>query len=189
MTKLNGPRPSHYRLPWRVHLYRIKERLFPSKSSHEAWVEAELARIPSEDDDGMQAMMNKHLLAMCREFSKAGHSGFSAAYAVSALEKLLRWEPITPLTGDDSEWNDISDMHGEECWQNNRCGRVFKGADGRAYDIDGKVFVEPSGSAYTGAGSRVFVEFPYTPTTVYVKVDDNGEPLEGPSREELAGGK
>jgi hypothetical protein len=178
-----------YRMPLRIRLARFRERYFPRKSSHTTWVEKELARIKvDEDDDGIQAMMNKSLLRICREFSRAGHSGTTADYAVKALEKLLRWEPLTPLTGEDSEWNDVSAMHGEPCWQNNRCGRIFKEGDGRAYDIDGRVFVDADGTGYTSRGSRVYVEFPYTPHTEYISVGADGEPLEGPSLEELAKG-
>jgi hypothetical protein len=182
---LSGPAPASYRPPFRPFdgLQRLWWRAFPPKSGLESWAERELARI---GDDDMQRMMNKHLLRMIRTFSREGHTGFSAGYAVSMLERLLRFEPVTPLTGDDSEWNDISDMSGEPQWQNNRCSRVFRGADGRAYDIDGRVFEEPNGCRFTGRGSRVFVTFPYTPTTIYVPVGEDGEPLEGPSREELA---
>lgn len=87
---------------------------------------------------------------------------------------------------DASPWNDISDMNDGPMWQNNRCSHLFKGADGRAYDLDGRVFIDPDGMSFTGTGSRVFVTFPYTPTREYVKVDADGEPLEGPSRAELA---
>jgi len=47
---------------------------------------------------------------------------------------------------------------------------VFKDETGEAYDINGKVFREPSGSCYTSFESRVPVTFPYTPTTEYVDV-------------------
>jgi len=69
-------------------------------------------------------------------------------------------------------------------YQNKRCSRIFKGSDGRAYDIEGKVFWEwyerelyPDEEGYPGTikdtrsftscDSRVYVEFPYTPNTVY----------------------
>jgi hypothetical protein len=81
---------------------------------------------------------------------------------------LLRYEPLGPLTGEPDEWVD----HGY-CMQNNRCSHVFKQADrfdGQAYDIQGKVFREPSGACYTCSDSFVPITFPYTPTTVYVDV-------------------
>jgi hypothetical protein len=113
------------------------------------------------------------ILELVDTFAKQGHSGFSGNYVLKAFGKLADFEPLTPLTGEDSEWNEC----GDGVWQNNRCSHVFKQADrfdGQAYDINGRVFREPSGSCYTGKDSMVPVTFPYTPTTVYV--DAPGEP-------------
>jgi hypothetical protein len=64
---------------------------------------------------------------------------------------------------------------------------VFKdGKDGPAYDGQGRVFQEESGSCFTGRGSRKWITFPYTPVIEYVKVNAEGQPIEGLSREELA---
>lgn len=150
---------------------RMRYRFFPPKSNMESFAESELARIGG-DGDGMQAEMNRHILKMVREFGREGHSGFSASYAVSILEKLLRFEPLTPLTGDDDEWNDISDMNGAPLWQSRRCSHVFKGTDG-AYDIRGRIFREPDGACFTSRDSRVPVAFPYVPHTEYVDVPED----------------
>lgn len=137
--------------------------------------ELDLIGMKDESDDGMNIAMRKHILHMIKEFSEEGHSGFSAQYAISILSKLLKYEPLTPLTGDDSEWVDVSEMNGNTLYQNKRSGRVFKDNDG-AYDIEGKVFWdwftdEETGekykSYYTGKESRVPVKFPYVPATVY----------------------
>jgi hypothetical protein len=155
-------------------ILRLRHRFFPPKSQLETFAERELARIEVEPGDEMQDEINRHILRMVRTFAREGHSGSSAPYAISILQKLLRYEPLGPLTGDDSEWNNVSDMAGEETWQNNRCSHVFKGADGRAYDINGRVFVEPDGACYTSRDSRVYVAFPYKPHTQYVKVRSRG---------------
>lgn len=119
--------------------------------------------------DEMNDAMCEHILKMVNVFAEEGHSGFSAEYAISILQKLLRFEPLSPLTGEDDEWNDYS---GYEHYQNKRLSRVFKeGKDGQAYDIRGKVFVEPDGCSYTSRDSRVYIEFPYTPKTEYVNVE------------------
>lgn len=135
----------------------------------------ELKRIGMYDsDDEMNNKMSEHILKMVKVFEEEGHSGFSAAYAVSILEKLLRFEPLSPLTGEDDEWNEITEEMGSKLYQNNRCSRVFKDENG-AYDIDGKVFVEPNGVGYVSKDSRVYVEFPYTPKTEYVQVPFSDE--------------
>ena len=129
--------------------------------------------LPNAAGDEMQALMNRGLKELVLVFSTQWHSGFSAGYATSALEKLLRYQPLGPLTGEPEEWHEV----GPGVFQNRRCSHVFKDAtkfDGQASDLDGQVFREPSGLCYTNSESRVPVTFPYTPTTVYVDVE--GEP-------------
>jgi len=136
-----------------------------------SYAESELDRIGMTDDGDMNGMMRKHLLHMVEEFSKEGHSGFSASYALQCLEKLLRFKPLSPLTGEDDEWYEHNYGESGKTYQNKRCSSVFKESkDGEAYDIDGRVFWEwyrdeetgePVKSYYTNRDSRVFVTFPY----------------------------
>jgi len=121
--------------------------------------------------DKMQEQMCTHLLKLLTVFADEGHSGFSANYATNLFNELARYKPIVPLTGEDSEWKDISAMSGSERYQNKRCGRVFKDADGRAYDIEGTIFRNADGVCYASGASHVTITFPYTPTTKYVEVD------------------
>lgn len=139
--------------------------------------ELDLLGLFEHSPDPMNVDMRRHILHMIDEFSAEGHSGFSAAYAISILEKLLRFEPVTPLSGEDWEWVDVAEQNGSTLWQNSRCSRVFKDSTG-AYDIEGKVFWEwytdpETGekykSHYTSIDSRVPVTFPYTPKTEYVE--------------------
>lgn len=125
--------------------------------------------LPPDSGDEMNRLMNDSLRELVLVFSTQGHSGFSAGYATSALEKLLRYEPLGPLTGEPSEWCEVS----EGVFQNRRCSRVFKQADrfdGQAYDINARVFREPSGVCYTNSDSLSPVAFPYAPTTEIVDV-------------------
>lgn len=118
--------------------------------------------------DEMNAAMCDHILKMVDVFAEEGHSGFSAEYAIGILQKLLRWQPLSPLTGEDDEWIENEDGP----FQNKRCSRVFKDRkDGQAYDIRGKVFVEHDGVSYTSRDSRVDIQFPYVPKTEYVNVE------------------
>lgn len=143
------------------------------------YAEKELDRVgmTADSEDEMNLAMRDHILRMIRVFSQEGHSGFSASYAVSCLEKLLRYEPLSPLTGEDEEWMEVGMAYGDgtPMYQNKRCGRVFKDENG-AYDIDGIIFWEwytdpETGEKYkshfTCKESRVPVEFPYTPKTEY----------------------
>lgn len=134
------------------------------------YAESELALIGmgKDTEDEMNKAMHDHIITMVKAFADEGHSGMSAGYALSILKRVLAYEPLTPLTGNDDEWID----HGH-CMQNKRCSRVFKQADrfdGQPYDIEGRVFREPNGSCYTSRDSCVLVTFPYTPKTEYVDV-------------------
>lgn len=118
--------------------------------------------LPPADGDPIQELINCELKELILVFCTHGHSGFSASYEISLLTKLLRLQPVGPLTGEDTEWNEVDPGR---LWQNRRCSRVFKDADGRAYDIEGIVFREPSGACFTNGESHVDVAFPYVPQT------------------------
>jgi hypothetical protein len=121
-------------------------------------------------NDDMQEALCKHVLKLLEVFSDEGHSGSTAPYAINLFTRLANYKPIAPLTGEDWEWNEVSERAGHKCWQNKRASHVFKDENG-AYDIDGKVFWEwarpyeegekPYKSYYTCRDSRVPVTFPY----------------------------
>jgi hypothetical protein len=92
-----------------------------------------------DSPDEMNREMRKHILRLVMEFSNEGHSGFSASYAVSILEKLLRYQPLAPLSGNDEEWVNVAEQSGKPLWQNKRASHVFREGDDYAYDIQGKV--------------------------------------------------
>lgn len=139
--------------------------------------------------DEMQHFMCDQIIELLTIFSEHGHSGSSAPYAIDLFSKLAKFEPLVPLTGEDWEWTDVGQYgDGTPHYQNKRCSKVFKDADGNAYDIDGKVFwewckpyegrepQEPYKSYYTCRESRVPVTFPYTPKTEYVYRHSDAEP-------------
>lgn len=115
--------------------------------------------LPPPKGDDMQALMNDQLRELLLVFSTHGHSGFSAAYARNALDKLLKFEPLRPLTGEPDEWVEVADG----TWQNRRCGRVFKSADrfdGQPYDFEAVVFRDADGFLYTSRDSARPISFP-----------------------------
>lgn len=125
--------------------------------------------------DEMQEMICNHVLKLLEVFADEGHSGSSAPYAINLFKTLASFEPVVPLTGEDWEWTDVSELSGRTLWQNKRCGHVFKDEDG-AYDINGIVWWncwadpetgEKHKSYFTSRESRVPVTFPYTPKTEY----------------------
>lgn len=128
-----------------------------------------------EESKEMQEMISKDILQVVEIFSQQGHSGFSANYAINLINKLLRFEPITPLTGADDEWTKL-DYDDETKYQNKRCSRVFKDSEGKAYDIEGKIFSDDGGKSwYTSKDSTVYIQFPYIPKSEKVIIEKKVE--------------
>jgi hypothetical protein len=131
---------------------------------------------------------------MMQEFADEGHSGFSASYAISILTKLFDFKPLSPLTGEDDEWHDVSEYGGTTLFQNKRYSSIFKeGKDGEAYDNNGKVFWEWTchenkifKSYYKCRESSVPVTFPYTvpDKPIYEYRHSDAEPRTPPQNEE-----
>lgn len=128
-------------------------------------------------DDEMNNEMGACVLKLIDVFSEQGHSGFSAGYCVMLFEKLASFKPLSPLSGNDSEWTDVSEQASEPLWQNKRNFAVFKDHTGKAYDIDAVYYMEPNYSTFTRGGARHYIEFPYTPKRQCIKVDFNGNPV------------
>jgi len=101
---------------------------------------AELERINFGEEDS--AVM----IEILEKFLDQWDSGGAVAAVAPVFMQLLAGGPLSPLTGEDDEWMEISDDG--PLFQNKRCGSVFKDArTGRVYDID----------------SNVPVTFPYQP--------------------------
>ena len=132
---------------------------------------------PEDEDGDINKMMYDDIMELLTVFSKQGHSGFSAPYAISLFSKLANYKALSPLTGEDDEWNDI----GNETLQNRRCSAVFKDAnrfDGRPYYIDAIVWREACGCGFTGSNVAGFssfqpITFPFTPKTFYIDVEED----------------
>lgn len=122
------------------------------------YAKSELDRLP-KDKTGYQERINQNILDIIQVFSDQGHSGLTASYVIGNLMRLLNYEPITPLTGEESEWGTDASKD-----QNNRCYHVFRREDGTAYDTEARIFSENGGKTwYTSSESFKDVEFPYWP--------------------------
>lgn len=115
------------------------------------------------------------ILALCEAFGNSGQSGGSAPLTARALADVIKalclHRPIVPLTGEDTEWNEISDG----VFQNNRCSAVFKENSG-VYYLDAIIWKTQKGTTWTGdtkdgIRSRQFIKsFPFKPKTFYIDV-------------------
>lgn len=111
----------------------------------------------------VQKAICKNIIDILEVFYEAGHSGTSAPYTINLIKELAMFNPISPLTGEDSEWIEVRPNNHEDgpLYQNKRDCEVFKNKEG-AYWIQGKVFMDDGGFTYTNIKSRVPVEFPWT---------------------------
>lgn len=75
------------------------------------------------------------LCKVVQTFADMSHSGFSAAHCANVLDKLLRYQPLSPLTDDPDEWQDQSEISGTPLWQNRRDSRAMSTDDGRTYTL------------------------------------------------------
>lgn len=153
------------------------EEVKHKKSVLEIFAENELNIIINkcEDEDSrkMQEAITRDILQIVQMFAEQGHSGFSANYAISLIEKLLRYEPLTELTGNENEWTKLECID-DGCYQNKRCSRIFKDEGGQAYDLEGKIFSEDGGKSwFTCKDSKVYIDFPYIPHTEEVILENN----------------
>lgn len=85
------------------------------------------------------------------EFYDRYDSGGAVWAMTDALNRLIKGQPLTSLTGEDDEWMEV----GPSVFQNRRCGTVFKDEEGRCYDID--------------TPGRPTITFPYDPMTKMVE--------------------
>jgi len=125
----------------------------------------------NQKEEDPNKWMVENVLELLTVFAKQGHSGSSAPYCIDVFAKLASFEPIAPLQGTDDEWDSTCSL--DETWQNKRCSHIFKDKNNRAYDIQGKVFVNKDGSCYTSKDSVVYITFPYTVKgPEYIKLEE-----------------
>jgi hypothetical protein len=147
----------------------------------------EFALLPSDDS---RKVFQEELIALVSCFADQGHSGGSAPFGVaeivSTIERLLSFQPLSPLLGTDEEWVDVSDygFH-SPLFQNCRHTSVFRGSNGSACYLDAILwFGVDTGSTFTGnvegISSSLEISFPFTPKTFSVDVSrlNSGEDAE-----------
>lgn len=96
--------------------------------------ELKLAGMFDKDADYNGALAPQ-ILKVVEAFSKSEHSGASAAITIGVLNKLLRFQTLTPITSNPDEWMNVGAM----LWQNRRNPAIFSKNGGKTwYDIDKK---------------------------------------------------
>lgn len=121
--------------------------------------------------DGPKKWLYYNILELIEVFAKQGHSKTSAEECAKMFYNLVNYDLLSPLTGEDWEWDDMSLETGFAFYQNKRCDHVFK-INGHAFDASSKVFWRfeddengnPIKSYFChNVYSLGVVKFPYTP--------------------------
>ena len=92
----------------------------------------ELARIGEDQDviDGVASVI--------AAFAEVADSGGATPFVIAYIEKLMRFEPLSPLTNDPSEWVDQTEASGSPLWQSARTPMAFSTDGGNTYTLLGE---------------------------------------------------
>lgn len=94
--------------------------------------EMRLAGLYDKDAD-YDGMIPDAVLKVVKVFSEEGHSGGSASLVLSILDKVLRFQTLTPITSDPATWMEV----GTGVWQSNREPATFSQDGGKTwYNLD-----------------------------------------------------
>ena len=115
------------------------------------------------------------ILELLETFAKQDHSSFSANYILNIFNKLVKFKPLSPLTGEDDEWIEVYNDENEIAYQNKRCSSVFKTIDTKTKEEkcsinDHYIFVDKNGASFTGYKSYLVIDkFPFSiPDKIYI---------------------
>ncbi len=126
---------------------------FLNRSDLLSHARSELALLGNSD---AQVQMNRYVLGIIEVFTSGNRGGFSSKYVLGIVVRLLRGQPLLPLTGEPGEWEQVED----DLWRNKRCPYVFKHAEGNAFVL---------GISVTMDDTEIST-FPCVPTREYIDI-------------------
>jgi hypothetical protein len=95
--------------------------------------ELELAGVFDEDSD-YNGAIGRAVMELIETFADQGHSGASADFTLSVFDELARHRPLSPVTDDPDEWEDVAQYgDGSPFWQNKRDSRFFSEDGGKTW--------------------------------------------------------
>jgi hypothetical protein len=111
--------------------YEVQSRLV-AHAIHEFSL---LPKAENELDQQYQDQLQSNALDLVFVFSRQGHSGGTAADLLDLFNRLMARNPLTPLTNNPAEWEDMSAQTGYPFWQNKRNYSAFSKDGGLTYWI------------------------------------------------------
>jgi hypothetical protein len=164
---------------------RMKFKFFRGKSNYLKHFESELKILRKGLGKDGRLLIEPYIpeiKKIINKFSDEGHSGYSAPMSANALsnsiKRTLLFEPLSPITGEESEWN--SRVADTESYQNNRLSSVFKDKkNNKPYYLFAITWKTQNGTTWNGsalkndgtrATSRQYVKLPFIPKTFTIDV-------------------
>jgi len=138
-----------------------------------------------EDKKPIVLEFKDEILALVDKFGESGQSGGSAPFVAgaisTAIKHLCMFEIMSPLTGAEDEWTDISYIQGQpgsSVYQNKRDGAIFKDLNnkGQAQYLNAIIWQGPDEwDSFTGRvdgvhSALIIKEFPFRPKRFYIDV-------------------
>lgn len=120
-----------------------------SKMSDWARNELQMAGLFDKESD-YEGMLGEAVMELMDKFSEQGHSGFSAELTASIFDRLVHWKPLSELTSDPEEWNEIEEEQSSH----------FPGHDGKVKVFQSRrspdCFSEDGGQTYYSIDDSCF---------------------------------
>lgn len=144
---------------------KMSEKLEVEKESNlvrHARKELESAGWFDEDSD-YDGEVGPAVLNMVKQFTKNGHSGYSANLCLDLFRRVASYKLLSPINNpmDENEFIDHTDISNRLCYQSTRLNSLFSMDGGkRWYDIDIRV---PFWRRFFLRQRVVYVKFPYLP--------------------------
>ena len=129
------------------------------------------------DEYILQVRICRRLIEMFQFMENTNNQVEGIDILLDFVDRLTNLKPITPLTGEDDEWEEISTGN----YQNKRCKSVFKTNEtvkGQAFDLEHTIFWKWTTDSLGKKEKNFFitydstapVTFPYMPKKEYVEV-------------------
>ena len=77
------------------------------------------------------------IVKVIKAFAAVADSGGSTPFVIDRVEKLMRFQPLSPLTDDPAEWQDQTRASGHPLWQSRRNPSAFSTDGGKTYTLLG----------------------------------------------------
>jgi len=141
----------------------MAERTRKQDSELVRFAKDELSYYEKSPDQGIQKTKKK-VIELMKAFDDPKMSSMERIAVVSLFAKLAYHIPLSPLTGKDEEWEEVTTDKNEDNpikWQNKRCPRVYKRANGTAFDSAAIIYSYGDGIWFRNEQSNIDITFPY----------------------------